>query len=102
MRTGEASACSLMRSRVPDAVQHLCCTADPGPPQGRSIGRSRVCSAARRGAAQRPGHWNVTLTSGREGFYIVVVAASCFRMSKPQTLIDKLWAAHEIVRREDG
>ncbi len=23
-------------------------------------------------------------------------------MSKPQTLIDKLWAAHEIVRREDG
>ncbi len=23
-------------------------------------------------------------------------------MSKPQTLVDKLWAAHEIVRREDG
>src|SRR3984885_5122762 len=23
-------------------------------------------------------------------------------MSKPQTLIDKLWSAHEIVRREDG
>ena len=23
-------------------------------------------------------------------------------MSGPQTLIDKLWAAHEIVRREDG
>ena len=23
-------------------------------------------------------------------------------MNEPQTLIDKLWAAHEIVRREDG
>src|SRR6202012_5718463 len=23
-------------------------------------------------------------------------------MSKPDTLVDKLWAAHEIVRREDG
>src|SRR5215468_6448589 len=23
-------------------------------------------------------------------------------MSQPQTLIDKLWSAHEIVRREDG
>ena len=23
-------------------------------------------------------------------------------MSAPQTLIDKLWAAHEIARREDG
>ncbi len=23
-------------------------------------------------------------------------------MSEPRTLIDKLWAAHEIVRREDG
>ena len=23
-------------------------------------------------------------------------------MNEPQTLIDKLWAAHEIVRRDDG
>ena len=23
-------------------------------------------------------------------------------MSEPQTLIDKLWASHEIARREDG
>src|ERR1700720_707572 len=29
-------------------------------------------------------------------------AASAFGMSEAQTLIDKLWAAHEIVRREDG
>jgi len=29
-------------------------------------------------------------------------AASAFGMTEAQTLIDKLWAAHEIVRREDG
>ena len=29
-------------------------------------------------------------------------AGSHRRMSQPQTLVDKLWAAHEIVRREDG
>ena len=28
--------------------------------------------------------------------------AYCSGMNEPQTLIDKLWAAHEIVRREDG
>ncbi len=32
-----------------------CCTADPGPPRGRSVGRSRVCNAPLR-AALRPGH----------------------------------------------
>jgi 3-isopropylmalate/(R)-2-methylmalate dehydratase large subunit len=26
----------------------------------------------------------------------------CRRMQEPQTIIDKLWAAHEIVKREDG
>src|SRR5207237_10112116 len=31
------------------------CTADPGPPQAPSLGRSRVCSASLR-AALRPGH----------------------------------------------
>jgi len=28
--------------------------------------------------------------------------AACPGINEPQTLIDNLWAAHEIVRREDG
>jgi 3-isopropylmalate/(R)-2-methylmalate dehydratase large subunit len=44
---------------------------------------------------------DVTLTLLRPRFYIIR-CDDVPEMSEPQTLIDKLWAAHEIVRREDG
>src|SRR6476469_4697965 len=47
-----------------------------------------------------------SLTSAKETFHIAFRARRrlilSMRMNAPLTLFDKLWAAHEIARREDG
>ena len=45
-----------------------------------------------------------SLTLVQPLFYIsfAIGPVSVLRMNQPQTIIDKIWSAHEIVRREDG
>jgi 3-isopropylmalate/(R)-2-methylmalate dehydratase large subunit len=51
-----------------------------------------------------PAGWG-SLTSGPAVFYTGFhsdLVANWHGMNKPQTIIDKLWAAHEVARRDDG
>jgi 3-isopropylmalate/(R)-2-methylmalate dehydratase large subunit len=51
-----------------------------------------------------PSQLDKRLTSVPPAFYIIIAfhPSAAADMNEPQTLIDKLWSAHEIVRREDG